>query len=75
MAKTKKKSEYIIIGSDNFWYASGLSSLKEAKKEIKNIKRNISKGHYADPETGQMRDELPEKFYIYKAIEIDKIYN
>ena len=70
-----KKPEYIIIGSDNFWYASGLSSLKEVKAEIENIKKNISKGYYSDPETGQLRDEVPEKFYIYKAVEIKIIYN
>lgn len=61
----KQKFEYIIIGSDNHWYASCLNSLAEAKAEIILIKKKI---HFY----GQ--DEVPEKLYIYKATEIDVIY-
>ena len=60
------KKEYIIIGSDNFWYASCLNSLKEAKKEVGVILDNISA--YGNPEAmGDRQEDLPEKLYIYKA--------
>ena len=63
------EKQYLIIGSNNFWYASGLETLKEAKREIKEIKKNAS--DYSDPETGYI-PELPEKFYIYEAKEINQ---
>lgn len=71
--KNTPKTEYIIIGSNNFWYASGLTSLQEAKNEVKEI---IKKDKwFADPETGETKDELPNKFYIYKATEVCQIYS
>ena len=42
------KTEYLIIGSDNFWYASCLTSLKEVKETIEDIKGNV--GGYGTPE-------------------------
>jgi len=73
--QNSQKPEYIIIGSNNFWYASGLTSLTEAENEIKKIKKNGKNSTYSDPETGEIKEDLPEKFYIYKGIEIKQIYN
>lgn len=67
---TKIKKEYLIIGSNNFWYASCLKSLAEVKAEIKKIKKE--KSWYADPESGYEPD-LPEKLYIYKAEETKQV--
>ena len=75
MLKSKQKPEYIIIGSNNFWYASGLTSLTEAENEIKEIQKNAGNSTYADPETGEIKEDLPDKFYIYKGVEVKQIYN
>jgi len=69
--KKKEKGEYLIIGSDNFWYGSGISSLKDAREEIENIKANPSE--YGNPETHERQDSSPETFHIYKAILIEDI--
>jgi hypothetical protein len=78
MSKTKdqviknlNKGEYLIIGSDDFWYGSGLKTIKDAEKEIKYIKRDISK--YGEPNTGNSRTKVPSEFHIYKAILIKSI--
>ena len=66
------KKEYLIIGSNNFWYGSCLSSLKEVKAEIENIRENVQS--YGNPEaTGDSEEKLPDSLYIYKAEQIDKI--
>jgi hypothetical protein len=65
------KKEYIIVGSDNFWYSSDLASIKEVKEEIENIKKDIT--FYADNESGENRSDLPKALYIYKAELIKKI--
>jgi len=57
------KKEYIIVGSDNFWYGSAIKSLKEAEKELRYIKKNIAE--YG--ERGKSRASVPEKFYIFEA--------
>ena len=43
------EKEYIIVGSNNFWYASGNKSLNEARKDIRYIKKHHSE--YGDPES------------------------
>lgn len=65
------KKEYLIIGSNNFWYASCLNSLAEVRAEIKNIKEKTRS--YGDPEGGEIESELPETLYVYKAVEIKRI--
>jgi len=65
------RKEYLIIGSNNFWYAS-LSSKKYIKNEIASIKKNPE--DYGNPD--QLNScvvDLPEKLHIYKAIEIDQV--
>jgi len=64
----KNKPQYIVIGSNNFWYAT-VNSLKEARIEADLIARN--KADYFSDEL-----ETPEEIYIYKAHEIETfIYN
>lgn len=60
------KKEYILVGSNNFWYAL-CTSLKEAR----NRKKEILDGEtgYADPETGHT-PEIPEEVYVYQVKEI-----
>ncbi len=55
----KQKKEYIIVGSDNHWYASTLNTLLEAEAEIGNI---LQRG-----------GDLPEKFYIFEAKEVMQV--
>jgi hypothetical protein len=56
---------YEIIGSDNFWYGSGLGTMKDVNERIKDIKEHIKE--YADPETDETRTQLPKKLYIIKG--------
>lgn len=62
------KREFILLGSDNFWYASGLKSMKEVKERIQDIIKHPQ--HYTDPESGRSREEVPETFYVYKETEV-----
>ena len=60
------QKKYIVLGSNNFWYAL-LNTKKEAKEFVKNfLKLDES---FADPESGYS-PEAPEDFYIYEAKEI-----
>ena len=59
------KKEYLIIGSDDKWYASCLTSKKMVKEEIAEIKENWASYGV---------DELPEALYIYEGRQIDKVY-
>lgn len=68
----KQKKEYLVIGSNNFWYASCLETLKEAKEIANDVIEN-SNG-YSDPESGHEPEE-PETVYIYKAYEIARVEN
>lgn len=76
MRKTNKKlmkefaeTEYLIIGSNNFWYSIE-TSLKNAITTVKEIKKENT--GFGDPETGH-EPEMPETFYIYKAEEIKQL--
>ena len=63
------KTKYIIVGSDNFWYAC-CSSIKEVREEIDVIK---SGALFGNPETKVIQEDLPEKLHIYKAEKIETI--
>jgi len=70
--QTKTKKEFLIIGSNNFWYAT-CDTLKEAKE----IKRDILKGledeinnDYGNDESPSFHPFKPETVYIYEAIEV-----
>ena len=58
------KKEYLVIGSDNYWYASRLRSLEDAEAEAMNIAKHP--GQYG-------RSEIPAKLYIFKAEIISEI--
>ena len=66
-AKNSPKGEYIIIGSNNFWYACGLTNLAQVKTEIQNIKAG---GIYGNEEESY-NPRIPERIYVYKAVEIN----
>lgn len=65
----KIKKEYLVIGSNNFWYGTH-SSKKDALSEAKHILKGPS--DYSDPESGNTPD-IPETVYIYEANEIVQI--
>jgi hypothetical protein len=67
----RSKKQYLIIGSNNFWYAGCLKSKGDIKAELE----EILKCHkaYEDPETGH-HPEMPEKFYVYEAKEIGQFF-
>lgn len=56
--------EYIVVGSNNFWYHTG-DDLEEAKR----IAIEIVEGndYSVDPETGYSPDD-PEEVYIYRCL-------
>ena len=59
------KSSFILVGSNNFWYASfPNTSLESAKKEARKILRNYR--DYEDPESGYS-PERPSQIFIYKT--------
>ncbi len=64
---SKNKKEYLIIGSNNFWYGIE-SNLKDAKELQKDILENENTD-FCDPETGH-QPEVPDDVYIYKSEEI-----
>lgn len=66
------KKEYIIIGDNNFWYASCIGNLKEAQEQAKEIKKEGNAGYgCAICDKEPCCD--PETIYIYKAVEIKRI--
>jgi hypothetical protein len=67
--KKSTKTEYLIIGSNNFWYSTE-ASLKNAITTVKEIKKEHS--GFGDPET-EHEPSMPETFYIYKAEEIKQL--
>lgn len=68
MARTNKT--YIIVGDNNFWYATMDGTLKQAQSELKRIARVIKKG------VGSEFDEPSEasELYLYEAKELDTAY-
>jgi len=63
--KTNKK-QYILVGSNNFWYA-----IEDSKKEAIRVRKAIlnEDGDYSDPESGYIPD-TPSEVYIYEAKEV-----
>jgi hypothetical protein len=54
--------KYIIIGSNNFWYASHVEK-HEIKTELKYIKKNWR----------QFNGSKPDELYVFEAKEIKRI--
>ncbi len=72
------KKQYIIVGSNNFWYAM-CDSLKEAQAEAKKIikyKDRFDEGNpnYCDEESSH-HPFTPNELYIYEALEVKRITN
>ncbi|OGG61804.1 hypothetical protein A3C21_01090 [Candidatus Kaiserbacteria bacterium RIFCSPHIGHO2_02_FULL_59_21] len=68
--KTKKK--YLVVGSNNFWYASArgkANALKLARDVV-----NSRTSSYGDPET-DYSPNTPEGVYVYEARQIGYIEN
>lgn len=61
----KPKKQYLVIGSNNFWYAT-CETKADALDECKNVLRGES---YNDPESGFF-PSTPQKVYIYKAEQV-----
>ena len=72
--QTKIKKEYLVIGSNNFWYAS-CSTLKEArqvKKEIMKSRKDKINYDYGNEESYPTYHPFrPDSVYIYKSVEIE----
>lgn len=68
------KKEYIIVGSNNFWYASCISNKKEALERARDIMEETEEVVYRNPEAlGDTEPETPETLYIYKAEQVEQI--
>lgn len=61
--------EFLVIGSNNFWYATD-TTLKNAIATARAAKKDHA--GFADPETGH-EPEKPETFYIYKARQMKEL--
>ena len=64
------EKEYLIVGSDNFWYASCLKTLKEVERKVYEIENNLQS--FENPENGETA-KLPETLYVYKTEEIKRV--
>lgn len=63
---------YLVIGSNDFWYA-----IEDSRKNAVAFAKSILKdeaGYFDDPETGHS-PERPEILYIYKAEEVARVEN
>lgn len=62
------KNTYIIVGDNNFWYATFTGTKAQAEKELARIKKQIEKG------VGSEFDEPSEasELYLYQAKEIKR---
>lgn len=65
----KGRKEYLVIGSNNFWYTA-TGSLADAKAEAADIL--AGNGSYGDEESGH-QPNTPETIYIYQAFQVDRI--
>jgi len=72
--QTEIKKEYLVIGSNNFWYAI-CSTLKEArrvKKEVMEGRKDKINYDYGDEESYPMHHPFrPNNIYIYESVEIE----
>ena len=62
------EKEYLIIGDNNFWYAI-CETLKEAKAQIRKIKKDGNSG-YGCAICSEEPCCKPDNLYIYEAKEI-----
>jgi len=72
--KTQIKKEYLVIGSNNFWYAScdTLKEAKQIKKEIMREPKDEMNYDYGDEESYPTHHPFgPDNIYIYESTEIE----
>ena len=70
--QTKIKKEYLVIGSNNFWYAScdTLKEAKQIKKEVMKEPKNEVNYNYGNEEIYPTYYPLrPNIVYIYESVE------
>lgn len=61
------KSTYIIVGDNNFWYATTPKmSFYQAAKQFARVKKEIKEGLYTD-------GSKPNAIYLYEATEVDRL--
>lgn len=67
----EEKHVFLVIGSNNFWYAQcdTLKCAKECKKEVLKHKGDEEDYRYGDEESGH-KPFRPERLFIFKAIEL-----
>lgn len=63
-----KKKVYIVVGSNNFWYAQ-CDTKKEAQQVIKDI---LDGGGYSNPENDEAPEIPQERIYIFEAYEVHR---
>ncbi len=66
---TMEKKQYIVLGSNNFWY-SVCDSLEQAREVVANIPTRKT---YGDPESDYRPDPPAECIYIYESILADRL--
>ena len=72
--QTKIKKEYLVIGSNNFWYAScdTLKEAKQIKKEVMKEPKDEVNYNYGNGESNPIHHPFgPDNIYIYESIEIE----
>ena len=61
-----KKKTYIIVGDNNFWYATLTDTTeKQALVILKSVKKDIKKGIYENNEA--------EELYLFEAVEVERL--
>jgi hypothetical protein len=71
MTQETSKKWYILVGSNNFWYAysDDLEELRKQAQAIISLKDDDDSG-YSDPESGH-RPLPPDTLYLYEVKEIN----
>jgi hypothetical protein len=72
MKELHEKDQYLVLGSDNFWYASCLNTLQEALEVIERVKANPTT--FRNGDTNKPQQRAPQRFYVYKAVKIKEVY-
>ena len=72
--QTKIKKEYLVIGSNNFWYAScdTLKEAKQIKKEVMKEPKDEVNYNYRNEESNSIHHPFgPDNIFIYESKEIE----
>ena len=65
-AKENKKS-FIIVGDNNYWYASFTNEQDTVEKAIKRVKKQITNGEFEED------GAEPQQLYVYEVNEVKRI--